>query len=222
VRTPSYAVPQERPLRAIALYRRPAAFMAVAAFTLALFAWNGWIMTTDDEERYVMLFPMLAIVVVIAVWISLWSFVSSAVGRRPNFAAHGFVACAGVIALVATAGFFEYLSFGLDAAWVDYIGIVAIAIILAYVVYRHLRLNSRATRRNLVLASTGISAGLCGAMAGLTFAIQLTQEGNQSYSDSIKAPAFLFVPGTSLETFMSDAEALKRKVDVMRKPDTKK
>lgn len=217
IRTPSYAVPQERPLRAIAIYRRPAAFMVMAVLTTALFLWNAWIMTSDDNNKYAMLFPTLALMIGLAVWISMWSFVSSAVGRRPNFAAHGFVACAGVIALAASESFFDYISFGLDAGWLQYMGGVATAAILAYIVYRHLRLNSRATHRNLVLTSTGIAVVLCGAVAGLNLVVDMSQDGNQRYNDSIKAPAFLFVPGTSPNTFISDAEALKLSVDAMAK-----
>lgn len=217
IRTSAYAVPGERPYRATAIYRRPAALLATAALMIALFLWNAWIMTSDDNDKYAMLFPTVGLVILVAIWISAWTFVSSAIGRRPHFAAHGFVACAGVIALVASESFFDYLSFGFDTGWMQYIGGVVTATIFSYVVYSHLRLNSRATHKSLVLASTGISVTLCGAIAGLSLVIDLSQDGNQRYNDLIKGPAFLFVSGMAPDTFLSDAEALKRRVDAMEK-----
>jgi hypothetical protein len=219
IRTPFYAVPAERALQATALHRRPAAFMVMAALVVALFLWNAWIMTSDDDDKYVILLSTIGVITVIVIWISIWSVVSSAIGRRPNFAAHGFVACAGVIALVAASSFFDYLAFGFDMGWLQYVAFVVVAAILAYIVYRHLLLNSRATRKTLVLAGTGISLMVCGAIFAINLAIDLAQEGNQHYNESIKAPPFLFVSGASPAAFFSDAEVLKRKVDAMGKRD---
>jgi hypothetical protein len=213
-------VPHERPLRAMALYRRPAAFMLVAAIMVALFVWNAWIMTSDDNERTAMLFPTIGLLTLVVLWISIWSFVSNALGRRPNFSAHGFVACAGIIVLVAADSVFDYVAFGFDVDWILYLdGIVATAI-LGYIVYRHLLLNSRASRRTLAVAGLGISAGLAGAMLALDFASDRTQDGTQDYSESIKGPAFLFASGASPAEFLSQADALKRKVDEMARADS--
>ncbi|MGZ5140915.1 MAG: FHA domain-containing protein [Burkholderiales bacterium] len=219
IRTPSYAVSPERPLQATALYRRPAAFMVMAALMVALFLWNAWIMTSDDDDKYMILVSTIGMLVVIGIWISIWSFVSSAIGRRPNFSAHGFVACAGVVALVAASSFFDYLAFGFDAGWVQYIAVAVVAAMLAYIVYRHLLLNSRATRKTLALAGSGISLMVCAGIFGINLAMDLARDGNQHYSESIKPPSFLYVSGVSPSAFMSDAEALKRKVDAMGKRD---
>jgi FHA domain len=217
IRPRSFSVAEERPLRAAALYRRSPAFLAIAVLTILVFAWNAWIATTDENDRLVMLFPVAGLVVVVAVWISVWSFVSSALGRRANFAAHGFVACAGVIALIVASALFDYLAFGFDASGLQYVGGMSTAAILGYVVYRHLVLNSRAGRRNLAIAATAMSVVICGAGYGLGVAIDLTQEGNQHYSEAIKAPQFLFVTGSSTRAFIADAQVLQRKVDAMGK-----
>jgi hypothetical protein len=220
VRVPSYEVPRERLLRATALYRRPAAFMLAAALMVALFVWNAWIMTSDENDRTAMLFPTIGLLTLIVVWISIWSFVSNALGRRPNFAAHGFVACAGIVALVAADSFFDYVGFGFDIDWILYLdGIVATAL-LGYIVYRHLLLNSRASRRTLAVAGFGISASLAGALLALDFALDRTQDGTQDYSAAIKAPAFLFASGASPAEFLSQADALKHTVDEMARIDS--
>jgi len=215
IRTTSYTVPQERPLLRVALYRRPAAFALLAALYIVLLLWNGWVLTNEDDERYVLYFGVLGMVALLAVWISVWSFVSNVTGRLPHFTAHGFVACAGVVALTTSDSVFEYLSFAFDATWLDYVSGAAAAAVLAYMIYRHLLLNSRARRKTLAFVGAVTSVAICGTFAGLELVSDRALDTKQRYNGTIKAPVFLFASGTSPETFMSDAEALKNKVDAM-------
>ena len=203
-------------MRAVALYRRPLAFTLLAFLTIAVFLWNAWVLTSDDNDRFDMIYPTVAMTIVVVVWIAIWSFIGTAVGSRLNFAAHGSVACAGVIALIAVETLFDYLAFSLDASWVDYVGAVAMAVLLAYMVYRHLRLSSRAKTRGLAVVAGTISVVICGMAAGLDIAMELSREGGQRYSGAIKPPAFLFVHGQASEAFMADAQMLKGEVDAMR------
>lgn len=219
VRTREYVVPQERTVRGIEFYRRPAPFFVAASLAIALVVWNGWVMTTEEREKYWMLFAVVGLVVAAGTWIAAWSLQSHAIGRRPNFFAHGFIACAGVVALGASESLFEYLSFALDAGWLAYIAGIASAAIFAYVLYRHLVLNSRARRRSLALTGAGVSLAVTGVFAAMSLAADLTQEGKQRYNDVIKPPAVLLTSGTTAEAFLADAQTLKNKVDAMRKPE---
>lgn len=219
IRSRGHAVPQERPVPGVELYRRPAPFFAAATLAIALVIWNGWVMTTEEREKYWMLFAVIGLLVVEGGWIAAWSLQSHAIGRRPNFFAHGFIACAGVVALGASESLFEYLSFAFDAGWLAYVAGVASAAIFAYVVYRHLVLNSRARRRNLALTSAGLSLAVTGVFAAMSLAADLTQEGKQRYNDVIKTPAVLLTSGASADAFLTEAQTLKNKVDAMRKPE---
>lgn len=217
VRTPDYAVAPERRLLGLAFYRRTSSFAGIAALMIAVFAFNAWVMTTEDEHRYLMFFPVLGMVIAIAIWTSIWYFVGSAIGRRPNYAAHGSIACAGVIALITFDALFEYLAYGFNAQWLDYAGLLASIALVGYIFYWHLLLNSRARPRNLMLVSVGVSLVLSAATVGADLLGDMLQEGNQEYSEAIKAPAFLFVGGTSPDAFMAQTETLKRKVDELAK-----
>ena len=219
IRSRDFAVPQERPVPNVELYRRPAPFFAAATLAIALVIWNGWIMTTEEREKYWMLFAVVGLVVVAGGWIAAWSLQSHAIGRRPNFFAHGFIACAGIVALGTSESLFEYLSFAFDAGWLAYVAGAASAALFAYIVYRHLVLNSRARRRNLALTSAGLSLAVTGVFAALSLAADLTQDGKQRYNDVIKTPAVLLSSGTSAEAFLTEAQTLKNKVDAMRKPE---
>ena len=219
IRARGHAVVQERPVRTIELYRRPGPFFAAAALAVGLVIWNGWIMTTEEREKYWMLFAVVGLVVVAGTWIAAWSLQSHAIGRRPNFFAHGFIACAGIVALGASEALFEYLSFALDAGSLAYVAGIARAAIFAYMVYRHLLLNSRARRRSLAYTSAGVSIAVTCVFAAMSLAGDLASEGTQRYNDVIKTPAVLLRPGTTAEAFLTDARSLKGKVDAMRKPE---
>jgi FHA domain-containing protein len=219
VRAPSYVVGPEMKLRATALYRRPLSFAVIAAAVLALVLWNSWATTTDQEERWTIVFPALSTALGVAVWISVWSLVGRAAGGRANFAAHGFVVCAALVAWDLSDTLMGYLSFAFHAAWLASVGLVAAAVILAYMLYRHLRLNSRASTRRLGVAAVLTTVAGFAVGAGLDKASEWQREGMQSYDGTVKPPVFLMVPGITPEAFVGDAERLKRKVDAMARAD---
>lgn len=216
IRPPSYPVAEERPMRATAVYRRPAAFLTAAAVATALAFWNLWVMTTEEEEKYTIWFSSIPLFVAVAVWISVWSLVGRATGGRANFAAHGFVACVGFTLLMLAEIFFTYLSFGLDARWLQHAGTVAGAALFAYMIYRHLRLNSRAALRRLAITGAVVSVLLYAGVTGMQFATESAQEGAQRFDGALKAPVFLFVAGRAPEALVADSQSLKRKVDAAR------
>lgn len=215
VRAPSYAVRPELPLRSTAIYRRPWSFALMFAVLLGLVVWNGWVVAIHPEERGTLVFPTVVLVVAVTIWISIWALVSRTVGGRANFAAHGFVACAGLAALLSSEKLFEYLSFALGANWPGAIGTVAVAAVFAYMIYRHLRLNSRASNRRLGVAAVIASAVAYGAVAGLEYAGRAARQGLQQYDAILKAPVFLMVSGISPEAFLIEGERLKHAVDAV-------
>lgn len=215
VRAPSYAVRPEVRLRATSMYRRPLSFAVMAAALLGLVVLNAWIAAVQQDERLYMVFPIVAVCTALGIWISLWSLVSRMVGGRANYAAHGFVACAGITALALAETLVEYASFGFHLRWLNYAGTAAAAAIFAYMLYRHLRLNSRAPRRTLGILAAIVSVVAFGAVAGLEMAGDSAREGMQSYDSTLKPPAFLWVQGITPEAFLGDAARLKRKVDAL-------
>lgn len=213
VRTPAYAVPAEQKLRATSFYRRPTAFSLAAALLLGITLWSAWVATTRADQWPLLLAPTLMLCIAVGVWISVWSLVSRTVGGRANFAAHGFVACAGLVAITVAGTLFEYLSFGLDTHWLDYAGGAVLAVLAAYTLYRHLRLNSRASRGKLAAIALAIVIGGIGVAFGLERAAAPGREGVQGYDFTIKPPAFLAVSGVTPEAFLAKGDKLRRAAD---------
>jgi hypothetical protein len=219
IREPSYAVRPELALRATALYRRPLAFAVMAAGLLGLVVWSAWIMTASRDEKAFLVFPAIGVCVGVGAWIAIWSLVGRTVGGRANFAAHGFVASAGLIALGLADTMIDYLSFGFNAGWLKYVAIAALAAIFAYMIYRHLRLNSRAPQRSLGIAAAIASVAVCGAFAGLEMAGDSTREGRLPYDETLKPPAFLWVTGVAPAAFLAEGERLRHKVDAVARTE---
>jgi FHA domain-containing protein len=219
VRAPSYAVGPELKLRATALYRRPASFAIAAVALLALVLWSAWITTIQPEQRMEIVFPAISTAISVAIWVSIWALVGRAVGGRANFAAHGFVVCAALIAFALSDTLVDYFSFAFHAGWAGPLGFVVAGAILAYMLYRQLRLNSRASRRRLGIAAVLTAVLVFGGVAGLDQASEWQREGMQRYDGTLKPPVFLMVPGVTPEAFVADGERLKRKVDAMARTD---
>jgi len=217
VRTPGYPVGPERRMRAGAPYRRPAAFAAVAALLLALVAWSAWLGTSARQEWTGLVVPILAFAVAVTVWIAVWALVGRTVGGRANFAAHGFVACAALAGVQVVGAAFEYLSFGFHAHWLEAAGNAAVAVLAAFALYRHLRLNSRAPRRTLAAIAVAVVGAGVGLVAGIDRSMESRRENLLAYDATLKPPAFLWVRGVAPEAFLARGALLRSRADALAK-----
>src|SRR4029077_14149256 len=100
VRPASYAVPPEAVLRPAGAHRGPLGFVAAASLLLAIVLWNTWITTLARDDRMEFVSTAIGMFVLVGAWSAVWALVGRAVGGRYNFSAHGFVACAGVAAII--------------------------------------------------------------------------------------------------------------------------
>lgn len=213
IRPRSYAVAPERAILHTAAYRQPVLFLIVAAVVLATFVWDAYLTTSHRDEKAIMVILVAMAVAAGAVWIAVWSLVGRTVGDRSNFAAHGFVACVGVLALQIWTMAASYLAFGFDAGWLETLGFVGTAALFAYIVYRHLRLASRAGRRLHATLAAVVSIVAFGGAAVLMNLTAAMNPGVQSHSENLKAPFFIIVSGVTPAVFLEGAEGLKREVD---------
>jgi len=219
IRPASYAAQPERLLRAAGVHRRPLGFAISATVLLALVLWSAWIATANRDETIYLVYPAIAACVAVGLWIAVWALVGRIAGGRENFAAHGFAACASLAAIVIADTLSDYLSFGLDSGWLEYVGIAGAAGIFSYMIYRHLRLNSRSSRKRLAVVSAIASLAVSGTLAGLQVASDWPLGGKMRYDRTIKAPAFLWVKGAEVPAFLGRSEELKKKVDALARAE---
>ncbi len=215
IRPRTFKVAPERLDRYARGDRRATGLLALIVALAATFAWGAYVSASSREENVIVVITVLMLLAGVFIWIGIWSLVSRTVGRRANFAAHGIIACVGLLALEFWDVGAQYVAFGLDARWLETLGIIGGAVIFAVMVYRHLRLASRATRRvHLAVAGT-VSIIAFGGGTLLTNLAAAMDTGAQSYSGTVKAPFFVMVSGITPEAFLAGAEGLKQKVDAM-------
>lgn len=219
VRNMHYAVRTETPLRLRSSARELVLFAALSALVVGVVVWNAHLVTLHQDDGPVLVFGALTSVVVIALWVSAWALLSRVFTGRGKFAAHGVIACATMLVLLATDAVFDYLGFGLDARWIEYPAMVVGGLAFGYAFYRHLRLASRAASRTLGIAATLVSVTLYAGSVVLEYVRNSTNHSRQSYSELVKAPVFLLAKGATLQTFFGEADTLKRKVDDDAKKD---
>ncbi len=213
IRPRSYAVATERTIRQGAAYRRAAMFAIAAAIVVAMLVWDAFLTTSHRDEKALTAMSVFTVVAAGAMWIAIWSLVGRTAGRRANFAAHGFVACAGVLALQIWTTSAGYLAFGLDARWLETLSVVGAAALFGYVVYRHLRLATRATRRAHAAVAACVAIVAFGGGLLITTLMSAMDPAAQSHSYSLKAPFFLMVRGMSPADYIARSSDLKRTVD---------
>jgi hypothetical protein len=213
VRPRSYAVVGERTIRQGVAYRGSLMFSIALVLVLAMFVWDAFLTASHRDEKALTALSVLMVVAAGAMWIAIWSLVSRTAGRRANFAAHGFVACAGVLALQVWTTGMGYLAFGLDAGWLETLSLVGGAALLGYVVYRHLRLASRAKRQAHATVAACIAIVTFGGGSLLMNLMGAMDPARQSHSYSLKAPFFLVVRGISPAEYIAHSRDLKHAVD---------
>lgn len=219
VRPLSYAVRAELPLH---LHTAPVArtsarelgvFAMLAALVTGAVVWNAHLVTLHQDAGPALVFGALTTLVVIALWVSAWALLSRIVRGNGKFAAHGVIACGAMLVMLVVDVVFDYLRFGLDTGWLEYVGLVAGALIFAYAFYRHLRLASRATARALGVSALVVSLVFYAGALVLEQVRDSTNHGRQHYSETVKAPVFLLAQGWPVAAMLAHADGLKRKVD---------
>ncbi len=219
VRPLSYAVRAELPLHlhtaqeARTSARELGLFAVLAALVIGAVVWNAHLVTLHQDDGPALVFAALTSLVVIALWVSAWALLSRIVRGHGKFAAHGVIACGAMLVMLVVDVVFDYLRFGLDTGWLDYVGLMAGALIFAYAFYRHLCLASRATARALGVSALLVSIVLYAGTLVLEQVRDSTNHGRQRYSETVKAPVFLLAKGWPVAAMLADADRLKRKVD---------
>ncbi len=215
IRPRSFQVAPERIDRQMHANRRAAWLLTVLVALAATFSWSAYVTAGHREETVMVLITVLLLLAGVCIWIGIWSLVSRTAGRRANFAAHGIVACTGLLALEFWSTGAQYLAFGFDAGWLETLGIIGAAMIFALMVYRHLRLASRASRRGHAVVAASVAIIAFGGGTLLTNLTTAMDPGVQSYSETVKAPLFVMVSGITPEAFLAGADSLKQEVDAM-------
>lgn len=146
----------------------------------------------------------------IVVWSSFWAFTSRMVTHQWNLFIHCAIASGGVVVVSLFEALLSYLSFALALDnFQGIVGTVGIGLLIAGVIYTHLRFVSSALPFYLASVSSGVAV----AFVGMTLLISYLENRDFNYSPqyyvTLKAPVFKIVKSKSTDDFFDDVRKLK-------------
>lgn len=147
------------------------------------------------------------------VWAGAWALVGKRFSAKPRFAAHfGVAALAFIGILVAMSP--PYLVFALALPWSDYLWLATLGAIMAWGLWRHVKLASGAPGRCATVAIVAITAAL---VQGYAIVIYLGGRDDLTYmAYATKGPPPHRAKGTGLDGFLQGAQKLETALEKLR------
>ena len=185
-------------------------FIITAAYIMI----NHWMESYHEMDSLKLAYGLIGFFSIIVVWSSFWSFTSRVITHRWNFFIHCAIASAGLVLISFYDIILSYMSFAF--ALDSYQGIanaVGIGLLMAAIIYVHLRFVSSALPFHLASTSSGVAI----AFVAMSLLISHLEHKDFNYSPrynvTLKAPSFKVVKGKSVDDFFESAEKLKREMD---------
>ena len=196
-----------------------------AAVTLFFSAWPGLLLTwlvlagvmlarqvLELEEEATLgelLLEMAPVFVGLLAWTGAWSVASRAVTHRFYFALHGSFAGGFLLADMFTQTLAEYVEFAfmLDGA-VLWLGGISGVVLLALLLYGHLRYATTLQRRRAWRVAGGIALAVALLFAGGLWVIHDQDHQRLAFSHYLKPPRFALASPVEVEEFLAAAATL--------------
>jgi len=213
LRPAHFPVPPALPVRRTAGLRHPLALAAALLLLLAvsfLDAWESYVRIDQDNALFG--WSAFKILLVLALAIP-WALAGRAASGRANYMAHAVAIALMLTAIKVMEHLTEILRFALNADWPGDLFLLLLVMIIAGTLYYQFRLAIRARR----MAVLGLSALI--AVAGVAvWRIDAMLDANKdmerlNFNDAAAPPAFLIVPGQSVEAYAASVVALRERVD---------
>jgi hypothetical protein len=188
--------------------------------TLAAATWYESTIDHDRGEQLRLLLPAITVAAGAFTWAGLWALAGKLLTGRGNFVTHANIGWLGVLLVwLILDPLQRYLAFGVSSSLINDALPVTYAAGAAFMVYRHLRLVSRQSRRWLATAAVTLA---CLGLSSLWVyeRVQVADDmAHFPYLKELKAPGFRLVSTQSPEEFVTRAAGLKGELDALRKRD---
>ena len=196
--------------------RHGLAFQLVLLVT-ALLLFGEVYLTTFNETRFIQLAGRTMVLLLAAfAWIGAWALAGRFATRNANFYAHANTALIGIAAGLALHEVSSYLAFAFSSDILPGLSVVLLAVIGGVMLYRHIRLVSRAPARRVALVAVALMAALSGGAWLMDYAANDDYSTRLRYATELKAPAFMLREPQTPQEFSEDAVRLRQEIDRLR------
>ena len=191
-------------------------FMAamVCAAVFLLLALDAYLTTIERATVAGIVGEPLTTFAMLLVWAGLWALSSRVVVGRFHFPPHVTIACGAVVAFFLLSFSAEWLEFFwpfIPVLWVA--GLFGSALIMAGLVYGHLKFASTLRRRSRLWAALSVSAALAGASAISDFASRSKFSNVMDFTGVVKPIDAAWVPTSTIDEFIERSQKLKKDLD---------
>lgn len=211
LRSVGHAVDAERPLSSRNWSRSWAGLAAALFIFLALELVTRWLDYNRDEAYAILAQPLFGLVPAFMLWIGVWALLGKVFSTRANVIAHSVTALLGASGFVLIDSVYaSYPGFVFNVErTLEPLSMVLVPLFFGTILYRHVRLVSRISRRALVWLIGGLMAGMMGL---IHLNIALTEDERlmrMDYARTIGPAGWLLAPGSSIDDFMGAAQRLQ-------------
>ena len=191
-----------------------AAAAGAAIFTLLCL--DAYLSTVDRATVAAIVTEPLTTFAMLLVWAGLWALASRIIVSRIHFSEHFIIACGAIV------GFF---TLGASSEWTEFLfpfipiiwsaGLFGSAIILAALVYGHLKFATSLRRRSRFWAALAVSVAMAGVSAISDFASRSKFSNVMDFTGIVKPIDEALLPTITIDQFIDRSQKLKTDLDVL-------
>lgn len=191
--------------------------LLVPAVSLLLFALYGYLGNYEKITVRAIAGPLFFSGAIITGWAGAWALVSRIVAGRFAFGSHLAVACIGFLLATYEDVLEEYFSFSFALPRVaEGVGAVSTAVVIGWVLYRHLSLCSqRPHRLRLALSAGAVASAFVGAVLFMDYAGRSEWDSVLRYPNEIKPTMFRIAAPRSIPELTSEVTTIAAEVTAL-------
>jgi hypothetical protein len=191
------------------------AVVAGAAIFLLL-CLDAYLSTVDRATVAAIVTEPLTTFALLLVWSGLWALASRIIVSRFHFRQHVVVACgaiAGFFALGASSEWMEFFFPVLPIIWIA--GLFGASVIVAAVVYGHLKFATLMRRPSRFWAALSVSAAMAGVSAISDFASKSKFSNVMEFTGILKPIDAALLPTVTIDQFIERSEKIKTDLEAL-------
>lgn len=188
--------------------------MALGLLLLGILGLNAYQISAQQIKLSKLLLESLEVAILVPIWAGLWAILSRVFAHHTAYVSHAVIACLAVISFFVADTFTEYYAFGFSAQLsAEILFHILFGLIVALVLYGHLRFATLLSPKRIGVFSGLIAAGVVALSGFTTYVQELDFNDTLPYPPELKPAQFRMVPEKSLDTFVRAAEQLPQRLD---------
>jgi hypothetical protein len=196
--------------------RSPYVAAAAVAAIFTLLCLDAYLTTVDRATVAAIVTEPLTTFAMLLVWAGLWALASRIIVSRFHFPEHAVVACGAIVGFFVLGASSEWTEFffpSIPIIWIA--GLFGSGMILAALVYGHLKFATALRRRSRFWAALSVSVAMAGVSAITDFASRSKFSNVMDFTGIVKPIDGGLLPTITVDQFIDRSRKLKTDLDAL-------